>query len=626
MRHTQSALAILVFSVAACTTMPVTQTAPAATPASAAAAAVAASPEAETARLNAWFEVKFTEAVTRRPMTATFLGSRENYDKWDNVSSTAQDAEMAIQRANIAEMKARFEFDNLDPQGQLSYRLAEFDLEQLERADKWRGHSYTFNQMFGAQSRIPSFLIAQHKVDSKADAEAYIARLEGIGPFLDQHIENAKASAAEGIRPPLFVYEFVLSDATNVVTGYPFEGSDMTDQSPLYADISGKINDLLVADSISEEEADDLDYRARIALLDHTHPAYIKLINYLYHDRTQANADDGVWKLPQGDAYYQDRLAQMTTTDMDAAQIHDLGLSEVARIHGEMRGIMSQVGFAGELQDFFEFTRTDAQFFKPNTDEGKAEYLAEATAMINQMKAALPAVFNTFPKADLDVRAVEAFREKSAGKAFYSRPAPDGSRPGIYYANLYRMQDMPIYQMEALAYHEGVPGHHMQLAISQELEGLPKFRKFGSYTAYTEGWGLYSEYLPKEMGFYEDPYSDFGRLAMELWRAARLVVDTGLHDKQWSRQKAINYLMANTPNPEGDAIKAIERYIVMPGQATAYKVGMLKILELRAAAKAELGEAFDLGAFHDVVLKDGPVPLAILQETVEAWVAAQKAG
>jgi uncharacterized protein (DUF885 family) len=222
------------------------------------------------------------------------------------------------------------------------------------------------------------------------------------------------------------------------------------------------------------------------------------------------------------------------------------------------------------------------------------------------------------------VKRVEPFREKSAGKAFYQRPSPDGSRPGIYYANLYDMADMPTYQMEALAYHEGIPGHHMQLAIQQELEGIPSFRRYSGVTAYTEGWGLYTEYLPKEMGFYQDPYSDFGRLAMELWRAARLVVDTGLHDKQWTREEATQWLLDNTPNPEGDARKAIDRYIVMPGQATAYKIGMLKILQLREHARAELGEAFDIGAFHDVILENGPLPLAILEEQVEAWIAEEK--
>ena len=318
------------------------------------------------------------------------------------------------------------------------------------------------------------------------------------------------------------------------------------------------------------------------------------------------------------------RLKHITTTDKSAADIHQLGLDEVARIHDEMRGIMTKVGFEGTLKEFFEFMRTDPQFYMPNTEEGRDAYLTEARAQIEKMKADLPSVFNTFPKADMIVKAVEPFREKSAGKAFYSRPAPDGSRPGTYYANLYRMQDMPTYQLQALAFHEGIPGHHMQIAIAQELEGIPSFRKYGGYTAFSEGWGLYTEFLPKEMGYYSDPYDDFGRLAMEIWRAARLVVDTGIHDKKWTREEAIQYLLDNTPNPEGDAKKAIERYIVMPGQATAYKIGMLKILELREMAKTELGEDFDIANFHDVVLKDGPVPLQILEENVNAWVAETK--
>ena len=222
------------------------------------------------------------------------------------------------------------------------------------------------------------------------------------------------------------------------------------------------------------------------------------------------------------------------------------------------------------------------------------------------------------------VKQVEAFREKSAGKAFYNRAAPDGSRPGIYYANLYKMSDMPIYQMEALAYHEGIPGHHMQGSVQQEMEDLPKFRKFGGYTAYGEGWGLYSEYLPKEMGFYSDPYSDFGRLAMEIWRACRLVVDTGLHYKKWTREEAIEYLSSNTPNPMGDVVKAIERYIVMPGQATAYKIGMIKIQQLREHAKVELGDKFDIRQYHEVVLKDGSLPLSMLEDNVNAWIASLK--
>ena len=622
MRRTQTAIAALfAFGLVACGQQANTPAGPTIETETSAETSTAIDAEAETARLNTWFDQKFDEAVARSPMTSTFLGSREGYGEWDDATPAAAEAEMDIQRANAAEMRAEFDPANLTDQGALSFRLAEYELEVAEKAHKWRTHNYTFSQMRGAHSRIASFLIAQHKVTSKSDAEAYISRLNGINTYLGQHLANAKANAEQGIRPPLFVYDFVIESSQNIVTGFPFDDSE-TD-SPLMEDLRNKVNALLTNGTITEEERDKLISDAVAALETNVAPIYGDLISYMQADKANANTDDGAWKLPNGDAYYTDRLAQMTTTDMTADEIHDLGLAEVARIHGEMKVIMDTVGFEGSLQNFFDFTRTDAQFFKPNTKEGKAEYLAEATAMINTMKDALPAYFNTFPKADLDVRAVEPFREKAAGKAFYSRPAPDGSRPGIYYANLYRMQDMPLYQMEALAYHEGIPGHHMQLAISQELTGLPKFRKFGGFTAYTEGWGLYSEFLPKEMGFYEDPYSDFGRLAMELWRAARLVVDTGLHDKKWTREEAIQYLIDNTPNPEGDCIKAIERYIVMPAQATAYKIGMNKIVELREAAKAELGDKFDIREFHDVVLKDGPVPLAVLQETVEDWVASK---
>lgn len=578
---------------------------------------------AETERLNAWFETKYNESVARSPMRATFLGSRENYDKWDDVSPAAQTAELEIQRADVAEMREQFDPANLTPQGQLSFRLAEYELERDELADRWRGYTYTFSQMRGAHAGIASFLIGQHKVTRKQDALDYISRLQGIETYLGQHLANAQASASQGIRPPLFVYDFVIEGAGNVIDGYPFEGVGPEDPSPLYADFSNKVDALVTNGTIGAEDAADLKLQARAALLDYVYPTYFELIQWIYEDQGNATTDDGAWKHKNGDAYYNDRLKLMTTTDMTSDEIHQLGLAEVARIHEEMRAIMTEVGFDGSLQDFFDFTRTDAQFFKPNTEEGRAEYLAEATAMIDTMREALPSVFNTFPKADMVVKAVEPFREKAAGKAFYQRPAPDGSRPGVYYANLYRMQDMPLYQMEALAYHEGIPGHHMQLAISQELSGIPKFRKYGGFTAYIEGWGLYSEFLPKEMGFYEDPYSDFGRLAMELWRAARLVVDTGLHEKRWTRQEAIDYLLENTPNPEGDCRKAIERYIVMPGQATAYKIGMIKILDLREDARTRLGDAFDIRDFHDVVLKDGPVPLQILEENVEAWISAQ---
>lgn len=581
----------------------------------------------ESARLNAWFEEKFQETVARSPMTQTYLGIKEDYDKWDDASDAFARAELEFQRQAIAEMKEKFDYDLLDDQAKLSWRLAEYELARSEAAFPYRHYNYVFNQMHGVQSGIPAFLVNQHRVATVEDAEAYVSRLQGLDEYLGQQVENARVSAEMGILPPAFVFEHVLRDARGVITGYPFtsDTADGSEDSPLMEDFRGKVQALADKGDIDAGTAQDLLDRAVAALTTSVGPAYENAIAVLEAQAAEATTDDGVWKLPDGEAYYAMRLSQMTTTDMSAAEIHQLGLDEVARIQDEMRDIMKKTGFEGDLKDFFEFMRTDPQFFLPNTEEGREAYLTEARAQIERMKGDLPKVFRTFPKADMIVKAVEPFREKSAGKAFYSRPAPDGSRPGTYYANLYRMQDMPTYQLQALAFHEGIPGHHMQIAIAQELEGIPSFRKYGGYTAFSEGWGLYSEFLPKEMGYYSDPYDDFGRLAMEIWRAARLVVDTGIHDKKWTREQAIQYLLDNTPNPEGDARKAIERYIVMPGQATAYKIGMLKIVELRERAKEELGAKFDIRDFHDVVLKDGPVPLAILEENVDAWISSKKA-
>jgi uncharacterized protein (DUF885 family) len=579
---------------------------------------------AESARLNEWFDQKFAETVTRSPITQTYLGIKDNYGEWDDVSDANALKELEIQRADVAEMESSFDPDLLDHQAKISWRIAKMNLKQAEEDYKYLHHGYVFDQMNGVQAEIPAFLINQHQITSKSDAEAYISRLNGVPAYMEQNLENARIALADGVQPPAFVYKYVLSDAQGVITGAPFD--DSGEDSPLMGDFRKKVTGLVDAGTISQEEADELLDQATDALTNSVGPAYEAAIAELGEQAKTASTDDGAWKLPDGDAYYASRLANYTTTDMTAEEIHNLGLAEVARIQDEMRGIMKQVGFEGTLKEFFDFTRTDPQFFKPNTPEGKAEYLDEATTWIDQMREDLPTVFNTFPKADMIVKAVEPFREKSAGKAFYSRPAPDGSRPGTYYANLYRMQDMPTYQMQALAFHEGIPGHHMQIAIAQELTGVPKFRKYGGFTAFVEGWGLYSEYLPKEMGYYSDPYDDFGRLAMEIWRAARLVVDTGIHDQHWTREQAIQYLMDNTPNPEGDCRKAIERYIVMPGQATAYKIGMNKIIELREKAKAELGDKFDIREFHDVVLKDGAVPLNILEENVDKWIADTKTG
>lgn len=570
----------------------------------------------ENMRANALFETLFDETLARSPEYQSYLGIKDNQDKWDDMSASFIEETHALHKNQLKRLK-KINEKKLDDQTALSLRLYKKTLRENIDHYKWRYHNYPVNQMFGRHSMVPSFLINVHKISDEQDARDYIARLQGVDAMFDQLIDGLEIRKKKGIIAPSFVFPHVRSDSVNVITGFPF---DTKDDSTIMADFRAKVGAL----SVDKKTQDALLKDAEQALVKVVGPAYQKLIAYLDTLEKSSDTRDGVWKLPSGKAFYRDALAKTTTTNLTADEIHTIGLNEVSRIHGEMREIMKQVSFKGSLNDFFNFMRTDEQFYYAQDEAGKTRYLTEATEIIDTMKGSLDELFITKPKADLIVKAVEAFREKSAGKAFYQRPAPDGSRPGIYYANLYNMKNMPSYQMEALAYHEGIPGHHMQISIAQELVDIPKFRKFGSYTAYIEGWGLYSEYIPKEMGYYKDPYSDFGRLAMELWRACRLVVDTGIHAKKWTRQYAIDYLVENTPNSENDAERAIERYIVMPSQATAYKIGMNKILELREYSKETLGEKFDVREFHDVILKDGPVPLDILDTLVKQWVASKK--
>ena len=359
---------------------------------------------------------------------------------------------------------------------------------------------------------------------------------------------------------------------------------------------------------------------AETALREIVAPAYARLGQALETLQARATDDAGAWKFPEGDAFYELALRSSTTTELSAEAVHDYGLAEVARIHDEMRKVIAKLDFDGDLQDFFAFIREDPANFFPNTIEGRAAYLSETRHLIEEMRQSLDGYFIVKPKAELEVKRVEPYREANTAIAFYDAPAVYGDRPGVYYVNLQDMGLMPKSHLEALAYHEALPGHHMQIAIAQELDGLPKFRKFGGYTAYSEGWALYAEYLAKEMGFYREPLSDFGRLAWELLRAARLVVDTGLHAKRWTREEAIAYLDENLPVSHEVNVKAIERYIVWPAQATAYKIGMRRILELRAEAKERLGADFDIRGFHQAVLANGALPLEFLEDVVEQWI------
>ena len=572
--------------------------------------------QSESERANAFFEEVFMRGVMRSPVYQTYMGIKKDYDKWDDGSEARALEDLALAKKDLETLRA-FDRSKLDSTTQVSYDLMEQRLVQSIDDFKWRYHTYPVNQMYGTHSMIPAFLINQHQISDLSDAKAYISRLNGVPTVFEQLEKDLETRAEKGIIAPKFVFPHVIDSSKNILKGAPFTtGEDST----LLADFKRKVAKL----EIAQAEKDALITDATNALKTAVGPAYESLISYLIGLESRADNRDGAWKFPQGEAYYNNALARTTTTDLTAKEIHAIGLAEVARIHDEMREIKDKVGFKGDLKAFMEFMKTDKQFYLPNTEEGKAKYLADATAMIDNMKSRLDELFIVKPKADMIVKRVEAFREKAAGKAFYQQPAPDGSRPGIYYANLYDMEAMPTYQMEALAYHEGIPGHHMQIAIAQELEGVPKFRKFGGYTAYVEGWGLYSEMVPKEMGLYEDPYSDFGRLAMELWRACRLVVDTGIHAMKWTRQQGIDYYVNNTPNATSDGVKMVERHIVMPSQATAYKIGMIKIVELRESAKKQLGEKFDIREFHDVVLKSGPVPLNTLEGFVNDWVASKQ--
>jgi len=566
---------------------------------------------------NALFDTIFNAGVQRNPVRQTYLGIKTDYDKWYDLSEENSAKELAIAEENLALIN-KIDVNTLDAQTQISHNLYVQNLENEIADYKWRFHNYPVNQMYGTHSQIPAFLINQHSISNIKEAQDYIARVHGANQLLKQLVTQLKLREAKGIIAPKFVFEHVIRDSKNILVGAPFDSSE---NSTILADFSRKVNELTISDTDKTALIADV----KTALISSLKPGYEQLVTYLTALEKKADNRDGVWKFPDGDAFYKNALKRTTTTDLTAQQIHDLGLSEVSRIHDEMRLIMKKVAFDGSLNEFFEFMRNDKQFYYPATDQGKQRYIKEAVALIDDMEGRLDSLFLTKPKAALKVKAVEAFREKSAGKAFYESPAPDGSRPGIYYANLYDMEAMPNYQMAALAYHEGIPGHHMQLAIKQELTGIPMFRKFGGFTAHTEGWGLYSEMIPKEIGLYQDPYSDFGRLAMELWRACRLVVDTGIHTKQWTRKQGIKYYTSNTPNSVSDAVKMVERHVVMPSQATAYKIGMNKIIELREHAKVQLGDKFDIREFHDVVLKNGPVPLNVLADLVDAYISAKKA-
>ncbi len=577
----------------------------------------------ETGRLNAWFEAKFEEQLAFSPIQQTFLGRASG--AIDEFSIAEQDRQVAWQRESVAELRRSFDYAKLTPEAQTSYDIWVYQLEQTEAALPFRTNAYIFDQMQAIHSFFPQLLIAFHAVNGADDMDAYVNRIRETGRALRQLIVLSKQNAVEGVRPPRFAFDFVIDESTKILTGAPFDDSG-TD-SAVWADVKAKVRGLREKGAIDAARADVLLEEARAALTGPFRSAYLDLIAWQKEDRVNAHErTSGVGALPNGAAYYNERLANQTTTTLTADEIHAIGLREVARLRAEMDGIRKEVGFEGDLPEFFAELRDNKDnpvYYYPDTDEGRQGYLDDSTAAINRIKAVLPKYFGILPKADLVVKRVEPFREQPGAAQHYFPGTPDGSRPGVYYAHLSDMKSMPKRELEVIAYHEGLPGHHMQIAIAQELTDVPTFRRQAGFTAYSEGWGLYSEWLAREMpGTYQDPYSRFGRLGSEIWRAIRLVVDTGLHAKGWSEDQAVDYFKANSAVTDAQARSEVRRYMVLPGQATSYKIGMLRIQEMRRKAEAALGDRFDIRAFHDTILGGGAMPLTVLEKRVDRWIAS----
>jgi uncharacterized protein (DUF885 family) len=595
-----------------------TATSPAPPAASVTSAAPAPMPEQDDARLNAFLDAAYDAQAALSPQQQTGLGLRTNYDRLDDYTDAGRQELLALRRAQRAQLWTQFSPERLSEAGRLSYSLFEYQVQRAEESFRWRRHGFPATNNGSPLGGIPVFMINQHRVDSVADAEAYVARLRDTERALGEIAANIRTQAQNGIVPPAFNFAPVREDGQRVLAGAPFTaGAD----TPIFADFKAKVGRL----QVPQAEKDQLIAAATEALTGPFRRGYASIFAALDAVQPRARGNQGAWSLPDGAAYYADRLRGQTTTNLSADQIHQIGLTQVASIHREMEAIKQRVGFRGSLQDFFRQITSGNQYKYPNDAAGREQYLADARAVIGRVMAAAPRYFHRLPRAPLEVRAVEPFRQATAAVAFYNQPAPDGSRPGIYYVNLADMTQVLRPQVEGIAMHEGAPGHHFQIALAQELPGVPKFRRFGGFTAYSEGWGLYAERLGKEMGFYTDPYSEFGMLSLSLWRAIRLVVDTGIHHKRWTREQAIEYFLTNGLLSRLDATREVERYFNNPGQATSYMIGQLKIFELRERAQNALGERFDIRDFHSAVLENGAVPLDVLEQLVDRYIAERRA-
>ncbi|MFB2684290.1 DUF885 family protein [Shewanella mangrovisoli] len=569
---------------------------------------------------RAFLDRSMVKMAFESPETLTSLGFLESVGitghnaLLDDDSPAAMDKTFTQVRA-LRDTLLSYQDTDLDDNQRISKDITLYLADFALASEPYRYHNYPVNQLFGVQNGYPSFMQAQHQVHSVEDAENYLSRLIAVKTKFGQTLEGLKLREAKGIIPPKFVIERVLTEMNDFINA-PVE------DNILYSSFKTKLADT----QISADEQARLLAQAKANIESDVKPAYRLFIDYFTALQAKAGTDDGYWALPNGDVAYEQLLKFFTTTNYSADEIHAKGLAEVSRIQDEIMTILAAQGY-DTSQGFsvaIEALAADPKFYYEDSDAGRAQILVDYQKILDEVNAGLDNAFRIRPKAGMEVVRIPEFKEKTAPGAYYQQPAIDGSRPGRFYANLFDIKATPKYGMRTLAYHEGIPGHHFQIAVAMELEGQPLIRKMAPFTAYIEGWALYSERLAWELGFQQDPFDNIGRLQAELFRAVRLVVDTGIHHSRWTREQAIDYMKQNTGMSDRDVTAEIERYIVMPGQATAYKVGMMKILELREKAKQALGDKFDLRDFHDVVLKNGAVPLDILEKLVDRYIAEKR--
>jgi uncharacterized protein (DUF885 family) len=573
----------------------------------------ASQPQAEvadpTATLHTLFDEFFERGLELNPMRATSIGDYRFNDKFANsIGPEHREASRIMDEEFLARL-LEIDREQLSRQDQLSYDMFRLNREQSLEGNRFPGHLQPINQFY---STLNSFVqlgsgTSVHPFKTVEHYDDWLARIDGFVVYADQAVENMKEGMRQGVVQPRILMAKSLPQIESQIV-------DTAEESGFWAPIEN------MPDEFSAADRERLVAAFKEAIETKVLPVYSRMANFMSDEYMGATRETvGLYALPDGPEWYAYNVKRITTTDLTPEEIHQIGLNEVARIHDEMRGVMEEVGFEGNLKDFFDFMNNDDQFYFDEPEQ-LIEGYRDMSERVSELAKPL---FNVFPKTGFEVRRVEPFREASASGGSYRTGTPDGSRPGVFYANAYDIKARPIWGMESLFLHEAIPGHHFQRSLQVENEALPGFRRFGGYTAFTEGWGLYAESLGKEIGVYTDPYQYFGALNAELWRSIRLVVDTGLHAKAWTRQDVLDYMYDNSPVKEARAVSEAERFMAIPGQALAYKIGQLKIRELRTYAEGQLGDAFDVRDFHTQVLMDGPMPLSMLETKIHDWVDSQ---